>query len=136
MWSFGPMDNNLTHTQSRNIFLPWVVGRNASSKVKGHWSGSDFVVTKTTKTKSSDHREITYGMVLKPQKAHRLHYFETHNLYPGSFRKTLNNLIPTKFVRFSTSFLSKDFLSISHITRQVSLNFVIYHKIHDFLIKD
>ena len=75
-------------------------------------------------------------MVLKPHKAHRLHYFEIYSLYPGSFRKTLNNLTSTKFVRFSTSFLSGDFQSISHITRQASLNFLIYHKIHDFLIKD
>ena len=78
----------------------------------------DSVVTKTTKTKSGDHREITHGMVLKPHKTHRLHYFETHSLYLGNFRKTLNNLTSIKLVRFSTSFLSKDFLSISHITRQ------------------
>ena len=41
--------------------------------------------------------------------AHKLHYFETHSFYLGSFRKTLNNLTFTKFVRFSTSFLSWDF---------------------------
>ena len=64
------------------------------------------------KTKSDDHRKITHGMVLKPHKTHRLHYFETHNLYPGSFKKMLNNLTSTKFVRFLTSFLSRDFLSI------------------------
>ena len=70
------------------------------------------------KTKSGDHQKITHGMVLKPHKAHKLHYFETHNLYPGSLRKTLNNLTSTKFVRFSILFLSRDFLSISHVTRQ------------------
>ena len=118
MWSLSPMDSSLTHTQSRNFFPPWVVGKNASPKVKGHWLGSNSIVTKTKKTKSSDHREITHPMVLKPHKAHRLHYFEIYSLYPGSFRKTLNNLTSTKFVRFSTSFLSGDFLSISHITRQ------------------
>ena len=64
-------------------------------------------------------------MVLKPHKAHMLHYFETHSLYPGSFRKTLNNLASTKFVRFSTSFLSRDFLSISHVTRQAK-HFLIF----------
>ena len=68
-------------------------------------------------TKLNDHQEITHSMVLKPHKAHRLHYFETHSLYPGSFRKFLNNLTFIKFVRFSTSFLSRDFLSISHVTR-------------------
>ena len=36
----------------------------------------------------------------------------------GNYKKTLNNLTSTKFVRFSTSFLSKDFLTIFHITRQ------------------
>ena len=118
MWSLSPMDSNLTHTQSRNLFPPWEVGKNASSKVKGHCPRFDSVVTKTTKTKSGDHREITHGMVLKPHKTHRLHYFETHSLYLGNFRKTLNNLTSIKLVRFSTSFLSKDFLSISHITRQ------------------
>ena len=88
-----------------------------SPKVKGHLLGFDSVVTKTTETKSGDHREITHGMVLKPHKAHRLHYSETHSLYPGSFRKISNNLTSTKFVRFSTSFLLRDFLSISHIIR-------------------
>ena len=118
MWSFGPMDSSLTHTQSRNLFPPWVAGKNVSSKVKGHWPKSNSVVTKTTKTKSDDHGEITHGMVLKPHKAHRLHYFQIYSLYLRNFRKTLNNLTSTKFVRFSTSFLSRDFLSISHITRQ------------------
>ena len=70
------------------------------------------------KTKSDDHREITHGMVLKPHKTHRLHYFETHSLYLGNFRKILNNLTSIKFVRFLALFLSIDFLSISHITRQ------------------
>ena len=35
---------------------------------EGHWPWFDFVVTKTTETKSGDHREITHGMVLKPHK--------------------------------------------------------------------
>ena len=109
IWSFGPMDNNLTHTQSMNLFPPWAVGKNASSIVKRHWPGYDSVVTKTMKTKSGDHREITHGMVLKPHKVHKLHYFQIHSLYLGNFRKILNNLTSTKFVRFSTSFLSKDF---------------------------
>ena len=118
MWSFGPMDSSLTHIQSRNLFPPRVAGKNASSKVKGHYPGFDSVVTKTRETKLSDHWEITHGLVLKPHKTHRLYYFQIHSLYPGSFKKTLNNLTSTKFVRFSTSFLSRDFLSISHITRQ------------------
>ena len=118
MWFFGPLDSSLTHTQSRNLFPPWVAGKSASSKVKGHWPRSNSVVTKTTKTKSGDHWEIKDGMVSKPHKAYRLHYFETHSLCLGNFKKTLNNLTSTKFVRFSTSFLSKDFLSISHIIRQ------------------
>ena len=62
--------------------------------------GFDSVVTKTIETKSSDHWKITHGIVLKPHKAHGLHYFETHSLCLGSFRKTLNNLTSTKFVRF------------------------------------
>ena len=68
MWSLGPMGSSLTHTQSRNLFPPWTAGKNASSKVKGHWPGFDFIVTKTTKTKSGDHQEITHGMVLKSHK--------------------------------------------------------------------
>ena len=61
------------------------------------------------KTKSGDHLEITHGMVLKPHKAQRLYYFQISSLYQGSFRKISNNLTSTKFVRFSTSFLSKGF---------------------------
>ena len=118
IWSFDPIDSSLTHIQSRNPFPPWAARKNASSKVKRHWPRFDSFVIKTTETKSGNHRKITHGMVLKPHKVHRLHYFKTHSLYPGSFRKTLNNLTSTKFVRFSTSFLSRDFLSISHITRQ------------------
>ena len=68
MWSLGPMDSSLTHTQSRNLFPPWTARKNASSKVKGHRPGFDFVVTKTTETKSGDHREITHGIGLKPHK--------------------------------------------------------------------
>ena len=86
--------------------------------MKRHWPKFDSIITKTTKTKSGDHQEITHVMVLKPHKAHRLHYFETHSLYLGNFKTTLNNLTSTKFVRFSTSFLLRDFLSISHVTRQ------------------
>ena len=129
------MGSSLTHKQSKNLFPPWAVGKNASSKVKVLWLRSNSVITKTMETKSGDHREITYGMVLKPHKPHKLHYFQIHSLYLGNFRKTLNNLTSTKFIRFSTSFLSRDFLSISHITWQASLNFLIYHKIQDFLIK-
>ena len=117
MWSLSPMCRSLTHTQSRNLFPPWAAGKNVSFKVKGHWPRFDSIVTKTTKTKSGDHWEIKDGMVSKPHKAYRLHYFETHSLCLGNFKKTLNNLTSTKFVRFSTSFLSRDFLSISHITR-------------------
>ena len=62
------MDSSLTHIQSRNLFPPRVAGKNASSKVKGHYPGFDSVVTKTQETKLSDHWEITYGMVLKPHK--------------------------------------------------------------------
>ena len=109
IWSFGPMGNSLTHTQSRNVFPPWAAGKNASSKVKVLWLGSDFVITKTMETKSGDHREITYGMVLKPHKLHKLHYFQTHSLYLRNFRKTLNNLTSTKFVRFSNFSLIKRF---------------------------
>ena len=112
------MDSSLTYTQSRNLFPPWAAGKNALSKVKGHLPGFDSVVTKTTETKSGDHREITHGVVLKPHKAHRLYYFETHSFYLSSFRKTLNNLTSTKFIGFSTSFFSRDFLLISHITKQ------------------
>ena len=68
MWSLGPLGSSITHTQSRNFFPPWTAGRNASSKVKEHWPGFDPVVTKTTETKSSDHRKITHGMVLKQYK--------------------------------------------------------------------
>ena len=39
-----------------------------SERVKGHWLGFDSVVTKTTETKSGDHREITHGMILKAHK--------------------------------------------------------------------
>ena len=68
MQTLGPMGSNLTHTQSRNLFPPWTAGKNTSSKVKGHWPRFNFVVTKTSKTKSGDHQEITHGMVLKPHK--------------------------------------------------------------------
>ena len=115
MWSLGPMDNSLTHTQSRNLFPLWTTRKNASSKVKGHWPRFDSIVTKTTETKSGDHREITHGMVLKSTQAHKLHYFETLSSYPNSFREILNNLTSTKFTRFSASFLSRYFLSISQI---------------------
>ena len=37
-------------------------------QVKGHLPWFDSIVTKTTETKSGDHREITHGMVLKPHK--------------------------------------------------------------------
>ena len=64
--------------------------------------------------------------------------FQIHSLYPGDFRKTLNNLTSKKFFRFSTSFLSKRFsINFSNNkTRKASLKFSIYHKTHDFLIKD
>ena len=109
-WAVGRMrqirpllhGSSLTHTQLRNIFPPWATGKNASSNVKGHWSGSNSSVTKIMKTKSRDHREITHGIVLKPHKTHRLHYFQISSLYLGSFRKISNNPTSTKFVRFST----------------------------------
>ena len=83
MQTLGPMDSSLTHTlkvflsphgQQRervNLFPPWTTGKNASSKVKGHWPKFDSIVTKTTKTKSGDHRKITHGMVSKSHKAHK-----------------------------------------------------------------
>ena len=68
MWSLGLMDSSLTHTQLRNHFPPWTTRKNASSKVKGHGPEFDSVVTKTTETKSGDHREITHDTILKPHK--------------------------------------------------------------------
>ena len=87
MWSLGPIGNSLTHTLSRNLFPQWAARKNASSKVKGHWPRSDSVITKSMETKSGDHWEITHGMVLKPHKAHNLHYSETNSFYKGNFKK-------------------------------------------------
>ena len=106
VWPHGQQP--LTHTIKEPL-PSWATGKNASSKVKGHWPESDFIVIKIMKTKSGDHLEITHDMVLKPHKAQRLYYFQISSLYQGSFRKISNNLTSTKFVRFSTSFLSKRF---------------------------
>ena len=61
-----------THNHETS-FLPWAVGKNVSSKVKGHQPGFYSIVTKTTEIKLGDHQEITHDMVLKPHKTHRLH---------------------------------------------------------------
>ena len=44
MWSLGPMSSSLTQTQLRNLFSLWVVGNNASSKVKEEIRWSDCVM--------------------------------------------------------------------------------------------
>ena len=79
-----------THNQGTSS-PQWAVGKNVSSKVKGHRPKSDSIVTKIMKTKSGDHREITHGIELKQHKLIGYISFQIHSLYPDNFRKILNN---------------------------------------------
>ena len=105
---------SLTHNQGTSSSHGWQ-GKMRHSK----WKDTDLDLIPLSQKLWKQNRVITGKSHMAWFKTtHRLHYFETRSSYPGSLKKTLNNLTFTKFVRFSTSFLSKKFLLISHITRQ------------------